>query len=213
MFLKNHKRRCFWRCSSKHEKIMQTKHLTRLIAHPYSQKLSVGSGGNSNWNVDYFFSKLQNLKLKADKTLKCPCEAVGLTAVSFSDNKRHMPSRMWPSTKWDRHSDTQTGKAKTFPVIVRWPVTSPGLVLLQRNKNIVVDIGGFAHWARWGDGCHPVWEGPHSLGGTSPPASYCSSILPANIPTTHPPLCCIAQNMIRKPVLRITESHTRPQAR
>ena len=115
MFLKNHKRRCFWRCSSKHEKIMQTKHLTRLIAHPYSQKLSVGSGGNSNWNVDYFFSKLQNLKLKADKTLKCPCEAVGLTAVSFSDNKRHMPSRMWPSTKWDRHSDTQTGQAKTLP--------------------------------------------------------------------------------------------------
>ena len=42
-------------------------------------------------------------------------------------------------------TDTQThklGRPKPFPVIIRWPVTSPGLVLLQRNKNIVVGIGG-----------------------------------------------------------------------
>ena len=175
---------------------MQTKHLTRLIAHPYSQKLSVGSGGNSNWNVDYFFSKLQNLKLKADKTLKCPCEAVGLTAVSFSDNKRHMPSRMWPSTKWDRHSDTQTGQARTFPCNCHMTIGQSWIASVAAKLKYNCGHRGVAHWARWGDGCHPVWEGPHSLGGTSPPASYCSSILPANIPATHPPPCCIAQNMI-----------------
>ena len=133
--------------------------------------------------------------------MKCPCEAVGLTAVSFSDNKRHMPSRMWPSTKWDRHSDTQTGKANTFPCNCH--ITSPGLVLLQPNKNIVLGRGGVAQWPRWWDGCHPVWEGAHWGGLPHLPATAplsCKHIL-----TTHPPPCCIAQNLIKKPVSKITE--------
>ena len=37
-----------------------------------------------------FFSKLT----KAHTIVKFPCESAGLVAVSFSDNKRHMPSRM-----------------------------------------------------------------------------------------------------------------------
>ena len=41
--------------------------------------------------ISFFF---KTTKLKAHKIVKSPCEAVGLTAVSFSDNKRHMPSRM-----------------------------------------------------------------------------------------------------------------------
>ena len=49
----------------------------------------------------------KNLLWKNDwgTNLKCPCESVGLTGVSFSDNKRHTPSRMWPSeSQVDRHS-------------------------------------------------------------------------------------------------------------
>ena len=77
--------------------------------------LSETFSGEFTFELCLYLTVLENHNIELSKNLlwkynwslnlKCPCESVGLTGVSFSDNKRHTPSRMWPSeSQVDRHS-------------------------------------------------------------------------------------------------------------